>query len=88
MAERIMWIGIGVMAISLFLISKEMTYVYRSTKLNKALPMKEIDTYKTNKWQCLIKIGAVLFGISAIVTIIAAFFTSELGQRIIECLKE
>lgn len=78
MAERIMWIGIGVMAISLFLISKEMTYVYRSTKLN----------YKTNKWPCLIKIGAVLFGISAIVTIIAAFFTSELGQRIIECLKE
>ena len=78
MAERIMWIGIGVMVISLFLISKEITYAYRSAKLN----------YKTNKWPCLIKIGAILFGISAIVTIIAAFFTSEFWQKIYQVLSQ
>ena len=76
MAEVVMYIGVVLMIISYSMIFAEMIMV------GKALQGK----LQLHKDPHLMEIGTVLYTFSAILTIIGAFVSSELGQKLISIL--
>ena len=76
MAEVVLYIGVVLMIISYSMIFAEIIMV------GKALQGK----LKLHKDPHLMDIGTVLFFISGILTLIGAFVSSELGQKLISIL--